>query len=76
MTHEPAICAYGDPYAVAIVGYDSEYFYIKNSWGPGWGNDGYLWWIRVPGDEDCDIFPHPSFLTMKTTTEETKKLQM
>ena len=65
-------CAYGDPHAVAIVGYDSDYFYIKNSWGPEWGNDGYLWWIRAPGDEDCDIYTQPSFLTMKTTTEETK----
>ena len=28
-------------HAVAIVGYTPDYFIIRNSWGPGWGNEGY-----------------------------------
>ena len=65
--------AKGSHHAVAIVGYDSDYFYIKNSWGPEWGNDGYLWWIKAPGGEDCNMYAQPSFITMKITR---KKLKM
>lgn len=30
-------------HAVAIVGYDEDGFLIKNSWGTGWGENGYGW---------------------------------
>lgn len=30
-------------HAVAIVGYDNSGFLIKNSWGTGWGDNGYGW---------------------------------
>jgi len=29
-------------HAVAIVGYDDKGFYVKNSWGTGWGDQGYF----------------------------------
>jgi C1A family cysteine protease len=29
-------------HAVAIIGYDSNGFKVKNSWGTGWGNQGYF----------------------------------
>jgi len=30
-------------HAVAVVGYDDLGWYVKNSWGPGWGDKGYFW---------------------------------
>ena len=30
-----------DGHAVALVGYTSEGFIVQNSWGPGWGQDGF-----------------------------------
>ena len=54
---DQAFCSYqaGDIYtftgprlanhAMCIVGYDDERqaYKVRNSWGPGWGEDGYLW---------------------------------
>lgn len=31
-------------HAFAIVGYDANGFYVQNSWGPGWGNNGVALW--------------------------------
>ncbi len=31
-------------HAIAIVGYDAEGFWILNSWGPDWGNNGIAHW--------------------------------
>lgn len=46
----------GGGHAFAIVGYNSEGFWVQNSWGPHWGDDGVaLWeyadWAR--GIMDC-----------------------
>lgn len=30
-------------HAVAIVGYDDQGWRVKNSWGTGWGDQGYFW---------------------------------
>ena len=32
-------------HAFAIVGYNSRGFYIRNSWGPTWGNNGLALWL-------------------------------
>lgn len=31
-------------HAFAIVGYNTEGFYVQNSWGPGWGDNGVALW--------------------------------
>lgn len=31
-------------HAFAIVGYDAEGFWVQNSWGPGWGLNGFAHW--------------------------------
>ena len=31
-------------HAFAVVGYDSEGFWVQNSWGPGWGSAGLAHW--------------------------------
>ena len=54
-------------HAVAIVGYDKDYFYIKNSWGEKWGNKGYLWWIRAPGRKDCNLYAKSMYPIMEKT---------
>lgn len=45
---EPVLDSNGDPvgrggHAMVVVGYDrtNQYFIVKNSWGTGWGNNGY-----------------------------------
>jgi len=30
-------------HAIAIVGYDSEHFIVRNSWGEGWGDKGFAY---------------------------------
>ena len=35
-------------HAFAVVGYDADGFLIQNSWGPGWGDDGFAIWAYQP----------------------------
>jgi hypothetical protein len=56
-------------HAVVVVGYGTdarygdEYWIIKNSWGTGWGEAGYMLLSRdVGGDEGlCGILKEPSY---------------
>jgi len=39
-------CGNNVNHAVLLVGWDERYWIIKNSWGSGWGIDGYLYLPR------------------------------
>lgn len=43
----------GIDHAVLAVGYDTDYWLIRNSWGASWGEGGY---IRLTRSHDKDIF--------------------
>ncbi|KAJ9470064.1 Cysteine proteinase 1 [Diplonema papillatum] len=48
--------------AVLIVGFTSEYWIVKNSWGPTWGESGY---IRLQFETNqCGITTHPCSATV------------
>ena len=48
-------------HAVQLVGYgsdpaDGDYWIVRNSWGPGWGEDGY---IRLKRTAECGMNSTP-----------------
>lgn len=47
-------CAPGQPidHTILLVGYNSTYWFVKNSWGPYWGNNGYAYINR---SSDCGL---------------------
>lgn len=47
------ICGKDIDHAVAIVGYTEDAWIIKNSWGPNWGDKGYMYLER--GKNACGI---------------------
>jgi len=56
--------AYAGSHAVVIVGYDadSQYWIVKNSWGSGWGENGYFriaWGYSEMGSETYLPVPPP-----------------
>ena len=48
-------------HGVAIVGYnlDSNYLIVRNSWGEGWGDDGYIRMSIRDGEGMCGINMEP-----------------
>jgi C1A family cysteine protease len=51
-------------HGVLAVGYDKSSFYIKNSWGAGWGDHGYIYLARGSYNGDagqCGVQIDPSF---------------
>lgn len=54
-------------HAVLVVGYgeedDSDYWLVKNSWGIGWGENGYVRMARNK-DNNCGIASHSYFPVM------------
>jgi len=38
---------------VLLVGFDKEFWIIKNSWGDAWGENGF---IRIKMGNNCGIF--------------------
>jgi len=54
-------------HAVLTVGYDltENYFTVKNSWGPGWGLDGYILFER--GVDMCGIERDTQYALMKNS---------
>jgi len=56
-------CGKNLDHGVLAVGYggsgDSAYFLVKNSWGPSWGDKGY---VKIAPDQ-CGITMEPSYPT-------------
>jgi len=46
-------CGDSIDHGILLAGYTDEYWLIKNSWGTGWGENGY---IRLAGSQDtCGV---------------------
>jgi len=61
-------------HGVLIVGYGTEdgkdYWLVKNSWGPTWGEDGFVKLERgVPGAGECGIKQQASYPVVKAVSE-------
>lgn len=56
-------------HGVAVVGYGKDYWIVRNSWGPNWGEDGYIRMKRgggVPKEGLCGIAIEASYPTKGT----------
>lgn len=56
-----ANCAKNVNHGVLAVGYTNDYWKVKNSWGTGWGEDGYIRVSRAGDKNTCAICNYPSF---------------
>lgn len=57
----PAECGPNVTHQVLLVGYNTQntgYYILKNSWGRGWGEEGYL---LLPRDLNCGILNYSSY---------------
>lgn len=55
-------CEINFNHAVLVVGYNSDYWIIKNSWGTTWGENGYIRIKRnIKSKKSCDISFFSSF---------------
>jgi len=44
-------------HAITLVGYNSSHWFVKNSWGTGWGNNGYAY---ISKTANCGIYTYIS----------------
>jgi len=54
-------------HGIGIVGYGETaqkipYYILKNTWGPNWGINGYMWILR--GVNMCQIATYPSYVVV------------
>ena len=59
-------CSKNIDHAVTIVGYTKDAWIIKNSWGPNWGRDGYLYLER--GHNACGVAEYIVYVTDAAST--------
>merc|ERR1711862_311115 len=65
MGANPTSCYSGTNHAVMAVGFDAgSYWKIRNSWGTGWGEAGY---IRVTQSSSCSTGPRQSLDVHRST---------
>jgi len=68
---KPSQCGTTLDHAVAVTGYNFDastpYYIVRNSWGDGWGNAGYIWMEAVDDwDGTCGINMEPEYVETKT----------
>ncbi len=66
-----ATCGTAVNHAILAVGFGTDaelglnYWKVKNSWGSGWGEEGYIRLVRDPlingGQGQCGIYTHSSY---------------
>ena len=52
-------------HAVSAVGYTPEYVLVKNSWGKGWGDKGFVKFTR--NYHNCGLFDHSTYPVLTAT---------
>ena len=58
-----AECGHNLDHGVLVVGYGADYYIVKNSWGPTWGDKGYVM-ISNSSDDICGILMQPLYATV------------
>ena len=56
-------CGTSLDHGVLIVGYGSDFWIVKNSWGGSWGDNGYIEIEMSSGAGICGINMEPSYPT-------------
>jgi len=60
-------CGTGEGHCVAAVGYASDYWIIRNSWGSGWGQDGHIYFKK--GSNLCGMESHGTIAQVSGSAE-------
>ena len=63
-------CSGRPNHAVTAVGYTENFVLVKNSWGTGWGDQGFVKFAR--NYDNCGLFDYSSYPTLKSTGKQDK----